>query len=324
MNKRPCIVRSVGQLVSFVLPVYNEEDNIGVFFKELAYAAESKSAYDYEFIFVNDGSRDGSLHRLEQLAAIDDRVVIVNFSRNFGHQYAITAGVDYADGAAVIIMDTDLQDPPAVAIEFLRKWEEGYDVVYGQRKSRKDTAFKKLSANIYYRMLSRAASIDIPRNAGDFRLLDRKVVNELVKFREFNRFMRGLVSYLGFRQVAVPFDRDLRYAGKTSYSLKHMVKLGLDGILNFSTAPIRIINNLGIATALLSFLALIMVLITKLVAPQRLVPGWAFIVMSIFFVGGVQLIVMGVLGSYIGRSYAEVQKRPLYIVERVINKERLS
>lgn len=313
----------VRQLVSFVLPVYNEEENVAVFFKELVYATESEPSYDYEFIFVNDGSRDGSLACLEQLAANDQRVVVVNLSRNFGHQYAITAGLDYADGAAVIVMDTDLQDPPAVAIEFLRKWEEGFDVVYGQRKSRKDTAFKKLTANLYYRLLSRAASIEIPRNTGDFRLLDRRVVNELARFREYNRFMRGLVSYLGFRQIAVPFDRNLRYAGKTSYSLKHMMKLGLDGILNFSTAPIRIINNLGIATALLSFLALIMVLITKLVAPQRLVPGWAFIVMSIFFVGGVQLIVMGVLGSYIGRSYAEVQRRPLYIVERVINKERL-
>lgn len=311
------------QLVSFVLPVYDEEENIEIFYKELSCAIKSESSYDYELIFINDGSRDNSLELLELLATKDERVVVINFSRNFGHQYAITAGIDYSDGAAVIVMDTDLQDPPSVAIEFLRMWRKGYDVVYGQRKSRKDTRFKRITANLYYRILVRVASIEIPRDTGDFRLMDRRVALELQKFREQNRFMRGLVSYLGFSQIAVPFDRDIRYAGSTSYSMKHMMKLGLDGVLNFSTAPIRMINHLGIATALLSFMALIFVGISKLVSPSSLVPGWAYIVMSIFFVGGIQLIVMGVLGSYIGRSYSEVQRRPLYIVKSVINKERL-
>jgi glycosyltransferase involved in cell wall biosynthesis len=312
------------QNISYVLPIYNEESNIDLFYKELCNVLKPAKDYDYELIFINDGSKDNSFVKLAKLAKKDKHVVLLNFSRNFGHQAAITAGLDYADGDAVIIMDTDLQDPPSVSLELIKKWQEGYDVVYAQRKSRKDSFFKKLSANIFYRILSSTASVDIPRNTGDFRLMDHRVVLELRKFREHNRFMRGLVSYLGFKQVALPFDRQARHAGKTGWPLRKMIKFAADGILNFSTTPIKLINHLGLGAALLSFLALIVVGIIKIVDPSKLVPGWAFIVMSIFFMGGVQLIMMGVLGSYIGRTYSEVQRRPLYIIESVTNKERLS
>jgi len=310
------------KVISYVLPIYNEEENIDIFYKELAKALKKTKSYEFELIFINDGSRDTSLSLLEDLAQKDKRVCVIDFSRNFGHQAAITAGIDYANGDAVIIMDTDLQDPPLVSLELIEKWEAGYDVVYAQRKSRQDSFFKKITADAYYRLLSQTASIDIPRNTGDFRLMGKAVVVELRKFREQNRYMRGLVSYLGFRQVGVEFDRHARYAGETGYPLKKMVKFAIDGILSFSTTPIKLINHLGLGVAFLSFLALVVVAIIKLVDPSRLVPGWAFIVMSIFFMGGVQLIMMGVLGSYIGRTYSEVQRRPIYIVRDAINIKR--
>jgi len=310
-------------LISYVLPIYNEEGNIQLFFSALNKATAKLPEYNFEFIFINDGSRDKSLEILTTLAKKDKRVSVINFSRNFGHQAAITAGLDYANGDAVVIMDTDMQDPPSVSIRLIKKWRTGYDVVYAQRKSRQDTFFKKLSADIYYRFLSRTASIDIPRNTGDFRLMDKRVVSEIRKFREQNRYMRGLVSFLGFKQIGVQFNRHARNAGETGYPLKKMFKFAVDGVLSFSTTPIKIINNLGLIVALLSFLALIIVGLVKIFDPSRLVPGWAFIVMSIFFMGGVQLIMMGVLGSYIGRTYSEVQGRPIYIVRDTLNRKKL-
>ena len=311
------------QNISYVLPIYNEEDNVELFYKELCNTLKPSKNYTYELIFINDGSKDSSLAKLAKIAKKDKRVVLLNLSRNFGHQAAITAGLDYADGNAVIIMDTDLQDPPAVSLKLIEKWQEGYDVVYAQRKSRQDGWFKKLSANLYYRILSNSADITIPRNTGDFRLMDHRVVVELRKFREYNRYMRGLVSYLGFKQVALPFDRHARHAGESGWPLKKMVKFAADGMLGFSTTPIKFMNNMGLVIALLSFLAFILVGLIKIADPSKLVPGWAFIVMSIFFIGGVQLIMMGVLGSYIGRTYSEVQRRPLYIIDSITNKKRL-
>jgi dolichol-phosphate mannosyltransferase len=309
--------------ISYVLPVYNEEGSIDLFYKELCSALKPIKDYSFELIFINDGSKYKSLEKLEKIAAKDKRVALLNFSRNFGHQAAITAGLDCADGDAVIIMDTDLQDPPEVSVEMIKKWQEGYDVVYAQRKSRQDGLFKRLSANLYYRVLASSADIVIPRNTGDFRLMDHRVVVELRKFREHNRYMRGLVSYLGFKQVALPFHRHARHAGESGWPLKKMVKFAADGMLGFSTTPIKFMNNMGMVVALLSFSAFIIVGVVKIVDPSTLVPGWAFIVMSIFFIGGVQLIMMGVLGSYIGRTYSEVQRRPLYIIESTVNKKRL-
>lgn len=278
------------------------------------------SRYDIELIFVNDGSKDDSLERLWKLHEIDNRVVVIDFSKNFGHQMAVTAGLDHSTGDAVIIMDSDLQDPPEVSLELIEAWEKGYEVVYAQRRTRQDTFFKKTSASLFYKILAKLADIDIPRNTGDFRLLDRKVVDELSKFKERNRFIRGMVSYVGFKQVAVLFDRDKRHTGETGYPLRKMLKFAADGIFGFSSAPLKLISRMGYTIAFLSTLGIIYVLFVRIFTPQQAVEGWAFTVVSIFFVGGIQLIMLGVLGSYIGRIYSEVQNRPLYSVSSIKRK----
>jgi polyisoprenyl-phosphate glycosyltransferase len=273
--------------------------------------------YDVEFVFVNDGSTDRSAHILAELADADDRVVVIDFARNYGHQMAVTAGLDAAVGDAVIIMDSDLQDPPQVSLELIRRWEDGADVVYAQRRSRQDSVFKRVTASGYYWMLSKLASIDIPRNTGDFRLVSRAVVDELTKYREHNRFMRGLVSYVGFRQESVLFDRDARHSGDTGYPLAKMMRFAADGILGFSVTPLRLINRAGIAISVLSLLGFLYVAGVKVFDPESSVPGWAFLGTGIFFLGGIQLLMLGVLGAYVGRIYTEVQGRPLYAVRSI-------
>lgn len=275
--------------------------------------------YDYELIFINDGSRDNSLELLSNLQKKDDRITVIDLSRNFGHQIAVTAGLEHASGDAIIIMDSDMQDPPSVSFELISKWEEGYDVVYAQRSSRKDTWFKKFTADMFYRILQKLADIDIPRNTGDFRLIDRKVVNELIKFKEHNRFLRGLVSYIGFKQIAVQFDRDERHAGVTGYPFKKMIKFAADGILGFSTYPLRLIRNIGYFIATVSALGALYALLVRLLSPESVVPGWTFIVISVLFIGGVQIIMLGVLGSYIGRIFTEVRDRPLYSIRTILS-----
>jgi polyisoprenyl-phosphate glycosyltransferase len=306
------------KLITYLFPIYNEQDNIKLLYQTMKKVIRPiEDTYDFEFIFVNDGSKDASLELLHAIQAKDDRVVVINFSRNYGHQIAVTAGIDHARGDAVIIMDSDMQDPPAVSLELIKQWELGYDVVYAQRRSRKDTFFKKITANMYYRTLQKLADIDIPRNTGDFRLINRKVVEELKKFKEHNRFLRGMVSFVGFKQSAVLFDRDERHAGVTGYPFRKMVKFAADGILSFSSAPLKLIGNVGIVVASLSFLGIIYAVLMKLFWPDVTIEGWTFIVISILFIGGVQLIMLGVLGSYIGRIYTEVQGRPLYGIESV-------
>lgn len=306
------------KLISYVLPVHNESGNIELLHRRLSDAIASKAdAYNFEIIYINDGSSDDSLAKLYEVQAKDKRVVIINLARNFGHQLAVTAGLDHAKGDAVIIMDTDLQDPPLVSLELIDKWESGYDVVYAQRRSRQDSAFKTVTARAYYWLLQRLAEIHIPRDTGDFRLIDRKVVDALNQFREHNRFLRGLVSYVGFKQSAVLFDRAERNAGSTSYPLKKMLKFAGDGLLSFSVFPLKLISRIGYTVSALSFLGIIYALLVKIFDPSTVVPGWTFIVIAILLVGGMQLIMLGVLGSYIGRIYTEVQNRPLYIIESV-------
>jgi glycosyltransferase involved in cell wall biosynthesis len=254
---------------------------------------------------------------LHGLQKIHDNVTVINFARNFGHQLAVTAGLDNAKGDAVIIMDSDLQDPPSVSLKLIEKWEEGYEVVYAQRRTRKDSLFKKTTASLFYWTLQKLADIDIPRNTGDFRLIDRKVVNVLGDFREHNRFLRGLVSYVGFNQAAVLFDRDERHAGETSYPLSKMLQFASDGILSFSAFPLKLISRVGYVISALSFFGILYALILKIFDYGAVVPGWTFIVIAILLVGGMQLIMLGVLGSYIGRIYTESQNRPLYIVESI-------
>lgn len=309
------------KLISYVFPVYNEEETIPVLYSELTKSIRSiESKYDFEFIFINDGSRDKSLEQLSVLHNKDHRIIILNFSRNFGHQMAITAGVDYAKGDAVIVMDADLQDPPLVAVELIEKWEQGFDVVYAQRRSRQDGAFKKHTAYAFYRILNKLAEINIPNDTGDFRLMDKKVTDALKQFRERNRFMRGLVSFVGFNQTVVLFDRNKRYAGTTNYPFRKMLRLALDAVTSFSTAPLKIITQFGFFVSFLSLIGILYAIGMRIFFPEFTVSGWTMIIISVLFMGGIQLIMLGILGTYIGRIYLEVQGRPLYIVSSVMEK----
>jgi len=308
--------------ISYIFPIYNEGGNIAVLYSTISKLLAKNKKYTYEIIFVNDGSKDNSLDQLVEIQQKDKRVVVIDFSRNFGHQLAVTAGLDHATGDAIIIMDSDMQDPPKVSFDLIKKWEEGYEVVYAQRRSRKDTFFKKLTAKWFYITLQKLAEIEIPRNTGDFRLMDRKVVDELKKFKEHNRFLRGMVSYVGFKQTAVLFDRDERHAGETGYPLKKMLKFAADGIFSFSTYPLKFIRNLGFAIAGLAFLGILYAIVLRLFFPEITVEGWTFIVISILLMGGIQLVMLGVLGSYIGRTYTEAQNRPLYFISNIYSSKK--
>jgi dolichol-phosphate mannosyltransferase len=304
--------------VAYVLPVFNEADGIDQFHRDLIAATEQRPDLDFEFIYVDDGSRDDSLTRLLALRDADDRVTVIGLSRNFGHQMAVTAGLDAAGHAdAVVIMDVDLQDPPRVSLELIERWEAGADVVYAQRRTRRDGWFKRVTAFGFYWVLERLASSEIPRNVGDFRLMDRRVVAEVAKFREHNRFLRGIVASVGFRQEAVLFDRDPRFAGSSGYPLRRMIRFAADGILGFSTIPLQMITRLGLVISLISMLVAAYAFAVKVFTPENAVPGWAFLGVGMFLLGGIQLVMMGIIGSYLGRVYVEVQNRPLYSVALV-------
>lgn len=277
-----------------------------------------KNKYDYEFIFVNDGSKDKSLEVLKSLARKDKKARVFGLSRNFGHQAAVSAGLDKASGEAVIIMDADLQDPPSVCLKLIEKWEEGYEVVYAQRITRQDSLIKKTTASLFYKVLAWVSSVDIPKNTGDFRLVDKKVVNVINSMRERNRFLRGMFSFAGFKQVAVPFDRDARLGGKSEYTLKKLFKLAMDGIFGFSEKPLKLSSRLGFIVSGLSVIGIFYALIAKLFFTVS-VPGWTMITVSIFFMGGVQLVILGIIGEYISRIHDEVRERPIYIVDEEIN-----
>lgn len=300
--------------VSFVLPVYDEAECLPSFHTSLTAAVARRPDLSFEFVYVNDGSRDGSLEVLRGLQRRDPRVRVLDLSRNFGHQVAVTAGLDHAYGDAVVVMDTDLQDPPAVALELIEAWEEGADVVYAQRRSRRDTRFKRFSASLYYTLLGRFADVEIPRDTGDFRLLDRRAADALRQHRERNRFVRGLVASLGFTQVGVPYDRDERAAGSSGYPVAKMVRLAVDGITSFSTAPLRLITRLGLLTVVLALGGIGYAVAQKVFWPETTVEGWTWLVVAVLFIGGVQMLSLGVIGSYVGRIYSEVQDRPLYLL----------
>jgi dolichol-phosphate mannosyltransferase len=304
------------KLISFVLPVYNESEGIAVFYRELSrVTAKLKDKYNFEYWFINDGSRDNSLEELLKLHKKDKQVKVINFARNFGHQMAVTAGLDHVQGDAVIIMDTDLQDPPRVCLELIKEWENGIQVAYAQRRSRKDTFLKKLTANYYYKLLNRISEVRIPRNVGDFRLMDRKVVNVLRKFPEKNRYLRGLVTFVGFKQKAVVFDRDARFAGKSGYTWGKMIKLAIDGITSFSVFPLHFVFQFGILLTLISLLALAVSAVTKLTGQP--VNNLVFIFEAIFLSSGLQITMLGLIAQYTGRIYREAQDRPLYIIDEV-------
>lgn len=308
---------SVRRRIAYVLPVYNEAAGVGAFHAALVEATSVRDDLDFEYLYVDDGSRDGSLERLLELRDRDARVSVLSLARNFGHQLAVTAGIDAAAASepdAVVVMDTDLQDPPSVSIEMIERWEGGVDVVYAQRRTRRDTRFKRATAAGFYWLLDKLAETPIPRDVGDFRLMDRRVVAEVVKYREHNRFLRGIVAQVGFRQEAHLFDRDERYAGASKYPLRRMIRLAGDGIMGFSTLPLRLITQLGLLISGLSLVGIVYVLGVRFFDRDDSVPGWAFLAVALFFLGGVQLIVLGVIGSYVGRTYVEVLDRPLYSV----------
>jgi dolichol-phosphate mannosyltransferase len=305
-------------LVSYVLPVYNEQDGITAFHTELTAALAERPEFDYELVYVNDGSADASLGILKDLAKNDERVRVVDFARNFGHQIAITAGLDLAEGDAVIVMDTDLQDPPRVSLELVDAWRAGAEIVHARRRTRQDTAFKRATAHLYYRTLRASTEVDIPLDTGDFRLLDRRVADELRRYRERSRFVRGIVASMGFRQTEVAFDRDERFAGETKYPLRKMARLAVDGMTSFSTAPLKMITRLGFVVLALSLVGIVYALAMKFFRPEITVSGWTMLMCVVLFLGGTQMLSLGVLGSYIGRIYSEAQGRPLYLVREVI------
>jgi len=306
---------------SVVIPVYNEEEVLPETYRRMKQVMSSTRG-SYELIFVNDGSRDKSREILESFARGDEAVKLINFSRNFGHQVAITAGLDYAEGQAVIVIDADLQDPPEVILTMIEKWEEGYEVVYGKRVKREgESFFKKITASFFYRLLKKFTTIDIPVDTGDFRLMDKKVVDALRLFREKNRFMRGLVSWVGFRQTSVEYVREKRWAGETKYSLRKMLKLAWDGITSFSDKPLKIATYAGIPLSLFS-LVLFLIVLFQYLGGKSAFPATSLISILNLLVGGIILIALGIMGEYIGRIYEEVKGRPLYIVESTMGFEK--
>jgi dolichol-phosphate mannosyltransferase len=309
----------VETVLSVVVPVYNEEEVIRETHKRLS-AVMADFGGGYEIIYVNDGSRDKSAGILAEICYGDKNARLINLSRNFGHQCAITAGLDYASGAAVVFIDADLQDPPAVILEMVKKWREGYDVVYGRRLSRKgETAFKKFTSKTYYRFLRKMTSVDIPADTGDFRLIDRKVADALKALPERNRYMRGLVSWVGFRQAAVDFNREERFSGTTKYPLGKMIKLAADGITAFSLKPLKLAMAVGVFFAFLAFAFLLFVVAAKITNPGYAINGWASMIAALLFTQGAVLVMLGVIGEYIGRIFEETKARPLYIVAETVN-----
>ena len=300
-------------MYSIIVPVYNEELVITETHKRLTKVMKGIPE-GYELIYVNDGSRDKTAEIIRKIIADDKQVRLLDFSRNFGHQTAITAGMENATGDAIIIIDADLQDPPEVMLQMIDKWKEGYEVVYGKRLKRKgETLFKKWTAAAYYRFLRNMTEMDFPVDTGDFRLIDRKVCNELKRLPEKNRYVRGLVSWVGFRQTYVEYIREERFAGETKYPLKKMIKFAMDGITSFSYKPLKLATYVGFIFAFVSFLYLIVVFVQTLYFKQT-VSGWASIVAINLFFNGITLIILGLIGEYIGRIYDESKNRPLYIL----------
>ncbi len=303
---------------SVVVPVYNEEEVVFESYKRLKGVMEALRE-PYELIFVNDGSRDATPVIVRRICEIDASVRLIDFARNFGHQTAISAGMDYASGDAVVVIDADLQDPPEVIPEMIAKWREGYDVVYGKRAERKgETMFKRFTSAAFYRVLKSLTDVDIPVDTGDFRLIDRKVCDALKRIKERNRYVRGIISWLGFRQTGVEFVREKRFAGETKYPLKKMLRFAFDAITSFSFKPLKLSSYVGVAVSLGGFAYLMVVLYLKLFT-DRTVTGWASMMAVSLFFNGVVLMMLGIIGEYIGRIYDEAKGRPLYVVREALN-----
>lgn len=302
-------------LLSVVVPCYNDEAVIGETVKRLKEFSSEVQGLDTEFIFINDGSSDRTWELLKSFAAEDRRIKLIGFTRNFGHQIAVTAGIDAARGDAIVLMDSDLQDPPEVIHEMIEKWREGHDVIYGLRSERDgESAIRLAITRQFYRFLNFLSDIPIPENTGDFRLMTRNVANTLRAMPEHDRFIRGLVSWVGLKQIAVKYRRAPRFAGKSNYSISKLIRLASDGLLSFSTKPLQLSVLLGMISASISLVVMLYALFLRIFTHEWF-RGWAALMISVLFVGGVQLICLGILGEYVGRIYNEIRRRPLYIVQ---------
>ena len=306
---------------TIIAPIFNEIDNIQVLYDRVSEVMDQTNQ-PWEFVMVDDGSTDGSTEAILDLKSRDKKIVPVLFARNFGHQIAVTAGLDYSQGEAVIIIDADLQDPPEVILDLIKKWKEGYEVVYAQRSKREgETWFKLFTAAAFYRLIQRITDINLPADTGDFRLLDRKVVGVMNQMKEKHRFLRGMSVWVGFRQTGVEYERAERFAGETKYPLKIMFKLASDAITGFSYFPLKLATYLGFIATGLSMIAILTIIILRLTGSDYLL-GQATTLIAVLFLGGVQLISIGMLGEYIGRLYDEAKDRPLYIVREDLEVEQ--
>lgn len=306
--------------ISVVIPMYFEEEVANECYKRTKKILNSLNNYEHEILFVNDGSKDKTLEILANIAKNDICVKILSFSRNFGHQAAVTAGLKYTTGDAVVIMDADLQDPPEVIIEMIELWEHGNEVIYAKRKSREgESRFKLFTAKMFYKILNGLSDVDIPKDTGDFRLADRKVVDVINSLPEHNKFLRGLFSWVGFKQTPLEYERKQRFAGKTKYPLKKMLKLASDGIISFSTKPLKILGAVGLISVSASIIILIYALISYIFNLNQLTAGWTSIMVTVTFLGGIQLLSIWLISEYIGKIYDESKGRPEYIIDKKIN-----
>ena len=306
--------------ISVVIPMYYEEEVVQECYRRMKDVLDKVKNYTYELICVNDGSKDRTLDILESIAKTDKNVKVISLARNFGHQCAVTAGLKYVTGDCTVIIDADLQDPPELIPEMLKLWEDGNEVIYGKRKTRKgESAFKLLTAKIFYKTLNALSDVEIPKDTGDFRLADKKVIDVLNSMPEHNKFLRGLWGWIGFEQVAFEYERKERFAGKTKYPLNKMLKLASDGIIGFSTKPLKILGGLGLISILISFIILIYSICSYVFKWNSLMPGWASIMVAVTFFAGIQLLSIWIMSEYIGRIYDESKNRPQYIINKTIN-----
>jgi glycosyltransferase involved in cell wall biosynthesis len=309
--------------VSVVCPVYNEQDVLGELHERLVAALE-RTGLTFEIVFTNNASTDRSLAMLRDIAAVDRRVRVVSLSRNFGKQRSLTAGIDFATGRAVVLIDADLQDPPELIPDMVRLWREGVDMVYGQRVTREgEGRMKRSFTRVFYRLIAKLSDTPLPRDVGDFRLMDRKVVEALRSMREENRYLPGMVAWLGFRQSALPYERQGRPAGRTHFSPAGLFRFAMDGITSFSDRPLRMSSAAGALITLVSFLVTIWVVLRRLIVPDSTIPGFTAVLAAVLFIGGVQLLSIGLLGEYVGRIYSETKRRPLYVVDELITADQL-
>ena len=306
--------------ISLIIPMYYEEEVAEQCYKRVKTVLDGLDNYDYEIICINDGSKDKTLEILERLAKNDSKLFIISFSRNFGHQAAVTAGLRNVTGDAIVIIDADLQDPPELIPDMLKLWEQGNEVIYGKRKTREgESHFKLFTAKMFYKILNSLSDVEIPKDTGDFRLVDRKVVDTINKLPEHNKFLRGLFSWVGYNQKEFDYERQERFAGKTKYPLKKMLKLAADGIISFSTKPLKILGMVGIFCVIISVLLIIYALVSYFFKLNQLSAGWTSIMIAVTFFAGVQLISIWILSEYIARIYDESRGRPEYIIKDKIN-----